>query len=43
MRIAICDDEADQREVMLSFVRQYNPTLAVDAYDAAIDLLLAVE
>ena len=43
MRIAICDDEADQREVMLSFVCQYNPTLAVDTYDAAIDLLLAVE
>ena len=43
MRIAICDDEADQREAMLSFVHQYNPTLAVDTYVAAIDLLLAVE
>lgn len=43
MRIAICDDEADQRKVMLSFARQYNPTLAVDTYDAAIDLLLAAE
>ena len=43
MRIAICGDEADQREVMLSFVCQYNPTLAIDTYDAAIDLLLAVE
>lgn len=43
MRIAICDDEADQRKVMLSFVRQYNPALAVDTYYAAVDLLLAVE
>ncbi len=43
MRIAICDDEADQREAMLSFVHQYNPTLAVDTYDAAIDLLVAVD
>lgn len=43
MRIAICDDEADQRKVMLSFIHQYNSTLAVDTYDAAIDLLLAVE
>ena len=43
MRIAICDDEADQRKVMLSFIHQYNPALAVDTYDAAIDLLLAVE
>lgn len=43
MRIAICDDEADQREVMLSFIHQYNPVLTVDTYDAAIDLLLAVD
>lgn len=43
MRIAICDDEADQREAMLSFVHQYNPSLAVDTYDAAVDLLLAVD
>lgn len=43
MRIAICDDEANQCDMMLSFIHQYNPALAVDTYDAAIDLLLAVE
>lgn len=43
MRIAICDDEADQRKTMLEFIHQYNVQLAVDIYDAAIDLLLAVD
>lgn len=41
MRIAICDDEVDQREVMAQYIRQYNSTLAVDVYDAGVDLLLA--
>ena len=41
MRIAVCDDEKDQMELLVNYSKTYNSTLTVDAYFSALDLLLA--
>lgn len=41
MRIAICDDEEEQRGLLAVYCKKYNTSLSVDTYSAALDLLLA--
>lgn len=43
MRIAICDDEQEQRKLLFEYIRRYKDTIKVDIYGAALDLLLAVD
>lgn len=43
MRIAICDDEHEQRKLLLEYIRRFKDTIKVDVYSAALDLLLATD
>lgn len=43
MRIAICDDEQEQRILMKQYAKQYDQSLQVDIYESALDLLLSAE
>lgn len=41
MRIAICDDEKEQRDLLAEYTHKFNASLVVDTYSAALDLLMA--
>lgn len=41
MRIAVCDDEKEQRELLVAFCKKYDTSLLVDTYFSALDLLMA--
>lgn len=43
MRVAICDDEQGERKKMKEYAKQYNPSLRVDTYSSALDLLLSTK
>lgn len=43
MRIAVCDDEKEQRELLAAFSKRYDASLPVDTYFSALDLLMASE
>lgn len=43
MRIAVCDDEHKQQEVLIKLIHRFDSNLIIDLYDAALDLLLAAD
>lgn len=43
MRIAICDDEVKDRELLSNFVLSIDSSLSVDLYSSALDLLNSAE
>lgn len=43
MRIAICDDEKEQRVLLSEYCRRFDESLLVDTYNAAVDLLIVCD
>lgn len=43
MRVAICDDEKEQRDFLLECCKRYNASLSIDTYTSALDLLVSFE
>ena len=41
MNIAICDDDLDDLNLVLSLLRQYNDTMPITAFSSAQELLAA--
>ncbi len=43
MRIAICDDENEERQILIQYITAFNSSLAVDSFDSSLDLLLSAK
>lgn len=43
MRIAICDDETEARQLMIKYIAQFDSSLEVDSFASSSDLLLSAK